>query len=222
MARIRSILQSLDFERLCKSAELKTRFDLAATDSERWNAIRAIYALELPRILEARARGARTDPYFIDWGAYLSPIEFNAWADIRYIGLPFYPQVPVGRRFVDFGDPYLKIAVELDGKQYHEIEQDRLRDQELWRRGWRTFRITGRESYRLRTLDPLTAEWFEKWREDDSEEAANAEVERWQLTCSEGVFDALQQVYYGRRRDRFLGSPLAALRAHRLIEFPVA
>lgn len=157
---------------------LQARWCLKRKTPERWSIIREAYEIQMPHILAARARysRSRTDPYFLDWD--FTPIEFLAWQDVRSMGLPFYPQVPVGKCFLDFGDPHFKIGVELDGKDYHDAKKDRERDENLWERyGWRIFRIPGRQSF------PLKGDQYEKSYE-------------WYCHTSEGVFWSIDQMYY--------------------------
>lgn len=95
--------------------------------------------------------GIRRSPYDlgIDW--QFSPIEDNVWAAIRYLGLPLYPQYPVGRFFVDFGDPKRKIAVEVDSIRWHKDKaKDSRRDDEIRKLGWRVIRIPSRMTYKNR------------------------------------------------------------------------
>lgn len=107
----------------------------------RFSAIREIY-----RLNAADIETGRYDPYCSRLENYFTPIEESAWHGIRYLGLPFYPQYPVGRFFVDFGDPVKRIAIECDGQQWHDPKTDALRDTELRQEfGWRTFRVSGRQ-----------------------------------------------------------------------------
>lgn len=110
----------------------------------RWQIIREHYKRIEPYILD----GQRIDPYMLGLGDKMTPIEFALWQEIRYHGLPFYPQYPVGRRFVDFGDPVMRVAIEADGAAYHTKEKDEIRNHELKREGWRVFHVTGRDAYR--------------------------------------------------------------------------
>jgi hypothetical protein len=92
------------------------------------------------------------DPYCeIDWASMFSPIEEMAWCAIRSIGsIPMYPQYPVLKYFVDFGNPFLKIAIECDGKQFHkDVEKDEYRDLKLEKNGWSVFRISGSDCFRV-------------------------------------------------------------------------
>lgn len=86
-----------------------------------------------------------SDPYEIaDWMSVFTPIESALWCDIRGRGLDLWPQLPVGRFFVDFGNPVSRIAVECDGKEWHQdAAKDCARDQELEAMGWEVVRIPG-------------------------------------------------------------------------------
>jgi hypothetical protein len=85
------------------------------------------------------------DPYEIgDWLSVFTPIEFAMWQHIRCKGLDLWPQLPVGRFFVDFGNPVAKVAIECDGAAYHQDKaKDAARDQELEAMGWTVIRVPG-------------------------------------------------------------------------------
>ncbi len=100
----------------------------------KWAAIRKIYKLQ---------EGSAYSPYFLDWGLIFTPIEHDAWHYIRFYGLSMYPQFPVGRYFVDFGDPALRLAIECDGAAFHDKEKDAARDADMLEMGWKVFRFTG-------------------------------------------------------------------------------
>jgi very-short-patch-repair endonuclease len=81
-------------------------------------------------------------------GIDLTPIEFALWHDIRLENVVMYPQFPVGRFFVDFGNPVARVAIECDGARWHtDHQKDRERDAELAKRGWSVYRITGRDCF---------------------------------------------------------------------------
>lgn len=114
-----------------------------------WNRIRAFYKERETEIMSEPA---------CEWGvaAYewegepgminMTPIEWCLWADIRACNAIFYPQYPVGRFFVDFGNPVAKVAIECDGYEYHlDKGKDRDRDDELAALGWRVYRISGHD-----------------------------------------------------------------------------
>lgn len=117
--------------------------------------IKEHYESLTPKIIstsETRVQGWVT-PYsnHINWMSMFSPIENMAWQVIRAHGkCPLYPQYPVGKYFVDFGNPFVKIAVECDGKEFHtDVEKDKERDIKLSKLGWTVFRISGADCNRL-------------------------------------------------------------------------
>jgi len=120
--------------------------------SIRFNGIKEIYALLTPEI---KSHNGCVDPYFIDWSRYFTPIESNLWQDIRSNGLPFFPQYPVAGYFVDFGDPVARIALEADGKQWHDKEKDEARDRRIQSQGWRVIRYTGARTYHKDCIDDV-------------------------------------------------------------------
>lgn len=86
----------------------------------------------------------RGDPYEIcDWSRVFTPIESAVWSAIRDEGLPMWPQFPVGRLSLDFGNPIIKIALECDGKDYHAAIDDAERNLFLRDLGWTVYRIPG-------------------------------------------------------------------------------
>lgn len=93
------------------------------------------------------------EPYSseIDFVKEMTPIEFDTWQVIRILGvLPLYPQYPIGSRFTDFGNPFFKIAIECDGKDFHnDKRKDRLRDQYFKDLGYTVYRISGADCRRI-------------------------------------------------------------------------
>lgn len=116
----------------------------------RWNRIEAHYCAVRSDILAAGADKWGVDPYaWCDAGISMSPIEEALWSDIRAEGAVFYPQFPVVRYFVDFGNPAAKVAIECDGKSYHgDAEKDALRQRAIEADGWTVYRITGADCKR--------------------------------------------------------------------------
>lgn len=81
---------------------------------------------------------------FIGWDQIFTPIERNVWEDIRTLGLPFLPQFPVEKYFIDFADPIKKIGLEVDGQEWHQDkDKDWTRQMELEKLGWKIYRIAG-------------------------------------------------------------------------------
>lgn len=156
------------------------------TDFNKFLEIRRTYAKLLPEWMAEydRTGEMRQDPYFMDWE--FTPIEQNVWGDIRTLGLPFYPQVPVLNYFIDFGNPFLKIGIECDGKAWHDYDLDRARDARLAAAGWMIFRIEGHECKRVVDIYPED--------EEDDPEAAH----RYYSATSEGILTAIKRKYFDR------------------------
>lgn len=109
--------------------------------------IRSAYERARPILM----KGIRLSPYDlgIDWFCLMSPIEDNVWDAIRFLGLPLYPQYPVGSYFVDFGDPFKRIGIEVDSIAWHmDRKKDIRRQKEIENMGWQIFRISSRMTYK--------------------------------------------------------------------------
>ena len=125
--------------------ELEATFDCAVAAKLRddlpayFNALRKLHALNA-----AGVRGGRYDPFLVKWHRIFSPIEEDAWNAILECGLSMFPQYPVGRYFVDFGDPWRRQAIECDGAAYHDARRDARRDAALRGLGWSVLRIPGK------------------------------------------------------------------------------
>jgi len=150
----------------------------------------------------------RLCPYDIyDWDKIWTPIERNTWDAIRYLGLPFYPQYPVGNYFIDFADPFKKIGIEIDGRKFHQdFERDEYRQSKLENMGWEIFRIPGwmtfknREDY-LRRLEENEdcydeyGELNEKWRSANN---------KYRNETAEGKLFSIKEDYYLRKKYYFI------------------
>lgn len=98
------------------------------------------------------------DPMMLNgimWESMFTPIEKEMWRTIRDFGkVPMYPQYPVGRFFIDFANPFWKIGIECDGKDFHKDKQrDADRDAKLDAEGWRIFRISGSDC--MKYVEPV-------------------------------------------------------------------
>lgn len=188
---------------------------IVSRNPARWNALRQLYRLVMDDIVSAHPRTC--DPYFIDWCSVFTPIEMDAWQTIRGKGLPMYPQVPVGRFFVDFGDPVSRIAIECDGAAWHvDKDRDARRDAELDELGWTVYRVTGKECWKP-GLD-----WYEVSTDlrDEviTEDRVREIVSEWLSQSSDGVITAIGAAHYGIRSDacrRYQSLAFQTLDAHR-------
>jgi len=117
-----------------------------------WDLVRKFYAHYEPKILAAGANEWGMDTYAWDHEAkiVLTPIEASLWHDIRAADAVLYPQYPVDRFFVDFGNPIAKVAIECDGKTWHQDKaKDDVRQSLIEARGWTVYRFTGSQCHSI-------------------------------------------------------------------------
>lgn len=111
---------------------------------DRFAMFRHNYRVKAALVEAGRSSWLRGDPYAVaDWPSLFTPIEAALWVDIRCAGLAMWPQFPVGRYFVDFGNPAAKVAIECDGAKFHDAQKDASRDAELNKLGWTVLRVPG-------------------------------------------------------------------------------
>lgn len=169
-------------------------FRLAKDYFSKLRVLRSFYTRhEVDILREGRERPDRhwLMPYLVDWPSFFTPIENDAWCSIRYRGMVMYPQYPVLNYFVDFGNPTLKIAIEVDGRQFHKKEKDIIRDIELLKSGWKVFRITGSEMWKTnyRTYGDIdTSYGFEAKDAED--------LIYWITKTGDGVIEAIWNRYF--------------------------
>lgn len=154
-----------------------------------WDLIRDLYREVTPEIVKYNGW---TDPYFVDWLRLFTPIEYLGWQEVRGNAMHMYPQYPAGRYFLDFADPLNKIAVECDGKQWHDEAMDRRRDGELFELGWCVYRATGSECTRV--VQPPA-----EYEEQHAEEPDYDHLRRWYMDTVDGLCESIRAVHYGKR-----------------------
>lgn len=111
---------------------------------DKFRAIRQNYRTKQKLVDAGLSSWFQSDPYQIaDWFSIFTPIEASLWTDIRVRGLALWPQLPVGKFFVDFGNPVAKVAVECDGAAWHDPVKDAARDRILAEQGWTVYRVPG-------------------------------------------------------------------------------
>lgn len=160
--------------------------------SERFKKIRANYVTKARAVKDGADAWERSDPYELaDWLKVFTPIEYAAWCEIRGAGLPLWPQLPVGKFFVDFGNPEYKVALECDGKDYHDATKDAERDRILSGMGWKVFRAPGwRCNKQMKRPGELLAE--------QGEEVTGEYCEAFERQTLAGVINELREAM-GRR-----------------------
>lgn len=164
--------------------------------NERFSEIKKMYDDLLPIWEEEYRRNGNMhqNPYVRNWLTEFTPIENFVWSDIRKYGLPFYPQIPVSTFFLDFACPMKKIAIECDGKEFHNGSKDSLRDKELGELGWSVFRLEGHECNRT-----LEDPWL---LEEDTYEYCEI-LHPWFQSTSSGVLYSIKKRYFSKDLDGF-------------------
>lgn len=133
----------------------------------------------------------KVDPYIFDWASVFTPIEQSMWSEIRSADLPMFPQLPVFNYFLDFANPFVKVAIECDGAGWHDAEKDAERDKKLRRAGWTVYRIPGHMCNRV-LLCPAELKELEL----DEEEFAQR-VHDYMTKTARGVVMAIKQKHFG-------------------------
>lgn len=192
----------------------------ASTWQERLTAIRVMYReyerldIDFPNV----------DPYSLGLHDLMTPIEWDLWKDLRQTArCRFLPQYPVGRFTLDFADIDNRLAIESDGKAYHDPARDKARDQELFdKHGWRVFRVTGAETRRVL---PSPAEFIANHSERVGAPPSYNEIDEasaaYFMTTSAGVVRAIRDVFIDCAVADDNNWQIRTLSAHRLASFPV-
>lgn len=221
-------LHSEEFKRVIRLGKLEHDFYNLQKITDKWGFLRQIYMELLPWILEQAKRDlvSPINPYPIDWSRYFSPIEEIAWASIRSHYIAMYPQFPVFNFFIDFANPHLRIGIEMDGKDFHDPEKDKIRDEMLYRHGWRIFRISGREAHaKFRYRDEVEQEIQETGSISmyyGDEGWVHPDIRHWLMSTSDGVIYAIRQVYFLNAEDsKYYHVCCDTLHEHRLADFPL-
>jgi very-short-patch-repair endonuclease len=191
---------------------IKARADLgeglaAATNYyQQLLALRRYYESKEYQILEAfkKSKHLWARAYPTDWSQLLTPIEFLAWQTIRAKGrIVLYPQYPILKYYADFANPGLKIALELDGMNYHNSDKDRIRDENIKAEGWTIYRITGREMYNSKFKD-----WQVLDEQEIEEDHRAPYIQDWLMNSGDGVIEAIKTIHFTENRDRFYETDL--------------
>lgn len=189
-------------DQVLRAFEAQARIDRQTMHKEastKGDYLKRLGVIRLKHRLNQEEFGDHADPYIIDWTDVFTPIEAQTWGDMRYFGLDYLPQYPIGRFYADFADPAEKIVIECDGEAFHRDQvKDVARDDFLRSQGWRVFRLKGRECM----ADKIDWNHVADLRESGFDEDAASYVDDWLFGSSEGFFYALAGVVYGRDRTR--------------------
>lgn len=88
---------------------------------ERHHNLERLRELYLKKYEEALETGTLKLPtYLEDWKETMNDIEFKFYSDLKSIGVLLYPYYPVDKIFVDFANPFAKVAVIIQYKKSNE------------------------------------------------------------------------------------------------------
>jgi very-short-patch-repair endonuclease len=177
--------------------------------------IKFAYKKYMHYIIEAHSINKKFffNPDFFNWFRIFTPIESRAWCQIRASDcVVLYPQYPVDKYFIDFGNPFLKVGLEVDGKM-HNREKDIIRDENLQKLGWKIFHVAGRECL----CEYKSIIEIEEMGGSDQD---NYDLfERFYMNTLEGVVKAIGRLYFGGYGyDSHLEFCYRTLLAHSLID----
>lgn len=167
---------------------------------ERFKEIRRYYAEHMCAILAEFAEdgGQSFDPYEWDWYSHATPIESLMWQCLRQTGIPMLPQFPARQYFLDFGNPINRIAIECDGRAYHNDERDAERDRNLMRDGWRIYRVPGWQCVKAMSPPWVVAHGMRERGEQVDPDEHRRYCREWFRTTSDGVVMAIGIIYFGK------------------------
>lgn len=180
----------------------RTKYALTLDYHTMLDFISEYYKIENDNIIELAKRDkcAYYNIYAFGWEEIFTPIELEAWYSIRSKGrLVLYPQYPVLNYHLDFANPYLKIALELDGAKYHDKEKDLKRDNNLRALGWTVYRISGREMNNMnyKNFNDMINEGI-----DDLHDIS-AEINNWIGCTGDGVITAIRVKHFNDDPDHY-------------------
>lgn len=193
----------------------------ATTYLGRLKAVKEYYLDHEQRIIDHHSKGHSGwyNSYLVDWTLLFTPIEREAWNSIRCKGrIVLYPQYPVLNYHLDFGNPFLKIGLELDGKDFHNPDKDRERDLKLKSEGWVIYHIKGSEMMRsqYKSLDE-----YETWETEENFAEVESNTIYWLRNTGDGVIESIKRIHFieniSRIWENFLGTCQQSLEEHTLI-----
>jgi very-short-patch-repair endonuclease len=188
-----------DLEKFSINHLLSNDFNSLEKITDKWGFFRQIYMENIPKILEASQKDIKqwSQVYYFDWLSHFSPIEKIAWSSIRETGkIVLYPQFPVFNFFIDFANPFLRLGLELDGKDFHNEHKDFEKDIKLKRFGWKIFRVSGKEANEIYLTNNELDE-----RGIVGKEKKEA-IEHWVLNTCDGVINSIKYWYFLTEKER--------------------
>ena len=122
---------------------IQSEIDLASLDDAKFIDPDMSYQWTLQRLRWIAERYRRS--WVVDQQPPMTPIEALLFEALRAKGLMPHPQYGIRPYRADFAFPEERLVVECDGRYWHDQARDQRRDEELRRRGWEVFRLSGSE-----------------------------------------------------------------------------
>lgn len=112
--------------------------------------------------------------YWESWDEVLGEIEFKVFSDFRTAGARMYPYYPVDDLFVDFANPFSKIALLIRYKQTNILEFES-KIEYLRSRGWKVYTLESKSvqfsAMDLYLMEQVGSEFdFENMTSEDREQ----------------------------------------------------
>lgn len=150
---------------------------------------------------EVIAKGRCFKPAFIGYNYDWAPNSEQAWFCQKAEGMTLFPLFPFLQYFLDFGDPFRKIAVLIEEKANPWTDDKALIEQERLLRfsGWRIFRITDvvANTYEENVLpEHLSRCPYGEFEDDDQFEEYQSWKPELERTTIDGFFRWLKKEYY--------------------------
>ena len=109
-----------------------------------FDSIKLLYEKSYSKALQTSSQKISTDVE--DWYSVMNEVQFNVYNDIKYVGIFLYPLYPIGDYFIDFGNPFAKIGIEILYKDYGlSAKQDRINFFEA--NDWKVYTIESKNTY---------------------------------------------------------------------------
>ncbi|WP_167342066.1 hypothetical protein [Nonlabens sp. SY33080] len=180
------------FEYYYQIEKLKQAYNNARSIKDKWLIYGEYYKISKSKRTEyfSQNRLAFYGKYPFNWYSSFSYLEKRTWEDISYINVPLYPQYPVKNFFIDFANPDLKIGLEVDGSNYHDIERDFKIDTKLAKFDWKIYRSPYSESKR-EYMDIIDLEKNEITGSEKQEA-----IEHWIMKTTNGLIHAIKYWYF--------------------------
>jgi len=100
-----------------------------------------------------------------DWPNVLNEIQIEIFREIKSVGVCLYPFYPIGDSFINFGNPFSKIGLEIIYKDYIQEKENKIN--EFKKKGWKVYKIN--TNHDRSTLEELFKRKYKRDLENDED-----------------------------------------------------